>query len=529
MYWDISLHIDQGRDPGPLANPAHYLILVGLFGIFAAGFLAVVLPEAGERPGRGAVRISEGWYAPVGGLAMLATSAFALTGFPLDDVWHRLFGQDVTLWGPTHLMLIGGAALTLIGQAALLVEGGRESTERTSRLISALNRQRYSAICGGFLVGLSTFQAEFDFGVPQFRLLFHPVLIAVAAALALSSARIYAGPRGALMAAVYFIAIRGFVSLLVGPVFGETTPVLPLYLVEALCVEAAALAANPARRRWVFGALSGALVGTVGFLAEYGYAQFAFPTPWPSELLVQGAIVVPLAGIAAGVVGVFVGTALRAPRDGVTVSLPAWPAAVGVAAIAAVVAFGLQTNTADGIRADVTLADVSGPPARTVQATVKIDPPQAADDADQLSVIAWQGGGFDRQDLKRVREGVYRTTEPIPVHGSWKTLIRLHDGHSLAAIPVYLPEDSAIPAKEVPASRHFTREFITEKDILQREAKQGVAGGLALMAYGIVGGITLTLLLILGWTLQRITGGGSGRPPRQAATDAAVRAPVRMA
>ena len=29
MYWDISLHIDNGRDPGPLANPAHYLILVG--------------------------------------------------------------------------------------------------------------------------------------------------------------------------------------------------------------------------------------------------------------------------------------------------------------------------------------------------------------------------------------------------------------------------------------------------------------------------------------------------------------------
>src|SRR4051794_23584085 len=24
MYWDISLHIDNGRDPGPLANPAHY-------------------------------------------------------------------------------------------------------------------------------------------------------------------------------------------------------------------------------------------------------------------------------------------------------------------------------------------------------------------------------------------------------------------------------------------------------------------------------------------------------------------------
>ena len=45
MYWDISLHIDDGRDAGPLANPAHYLILFGLYGIFAAGFLAIVLPE----------------------------------------------------------------------------------------------------------------------------------------------------------------------------------------------------------------------------------------------------------------------------------------------------------------------------------------------------------------------------------------------------------------------------------------------------------------------------------------------------
>src|SRR3954453_16050820 len=57
MYWDISLHIDQGRDPGPLANPAHYLILVGLYGVFAAGVLAIALPK--ERPGKAAVRIKE--------------------------------------------------------------------------------------------------------------------------------------------------------------------------------------------------------------------------------------------------------------------------------------------------------------------------------------------------------------------------------------------------------------------------------------------------------------------------------------
>ena len=122
MYWDISLHIDDGRDPGPLANPAHYFILVGLFGIFAAGLIAIALPE--ERPSRVAVKIAPNWYASLGGIVLLVTASFSLAGFPLDDMWHRLFGQDVTLWGPTHLMLIGGAGLTLIGHAILMVEGG---------------------------------------------------------------------------------------------------------------------------------------------------------------------------------------------------------------------------------------------------------------------------------------------------------------------------------------------------------------------------------------------------------------------
>ena len=48
MYWDISLHIDNGRDPGPLANPAHYLILFGLFGIFVAGLLGDGAARGGQ-------------------------------------------------------------------------------------------------------------------------------------------------------------------------------------------------------------------------------------------------------------------------------------------------------------------------------------------------------------------------------------------------------------------------------------------------------------------------------------------------
>ncbi|MEA2478532.1 MAG: hypothetical protein QOJ07_454, partial [Thermoleophilaceae bacterium] len=75
MYWDISLHIDVGRDPGPLANPAHYFILFGLFGIFSAGFVAMVLPK--ERPSTTAIRISRDWHAPLGGVLICACGAFS--------------------------------------------------------------------------------------------------------------------------------------------------------------------------------------------------------------------------------------------------------------------------------------------------------------------------------------------------------------------------------------------------------------------------------------------------------------------
>ena len=73
----------------------------------------MVLPK--DKPSASAVRVAPGWHAPLGGVLICACGAFALLGFPLDDFWHRLFGQDVTLWGPTHLMLIGGASMTLLG------------------------------------------------------------------------------------------------------------------------------------------------------------------------------------------------------------------------------------------------------------------------------------------------------------------------------------------------------------------------------------------------------------------------------
>ena len=503
MYWDISLHIDNGRDAGPLANPAHYLILFGLFGIFAAGFLSMTIPR--EKPCPTAIRIYDGWHAPLGGVLMAAAGGFALIGFPLDDMWHRLFGQDVTLWGPTHLMLIGGASVSLIGQGVLLAEGTRtqgilRGEDRTGRVPLYLTIRR-AALGGGFLIGLSTFQAEFDFGVPQFDFLFQPMLIALAASIGLVSARLWGGKGGAIGAVVFFLVVRGFVSLMVGGVWGETTPHIPLYLVEALVVEGAG-ALLLTRRPLAFGAVAGVLIGTVGTAAEWGWSHIWMPLPWPSALLPEVLVVTVLAGLGGGLVGTFIGGALRVRPEpfphGARVVFP-----LAGLLVAGLIAFGLATSPQDGVSARVQLQDVPGGGPREVDATVTVDPPSAAADAKWLTTTAWQGGGLVVDRLERVREGVYRTNRPIPVHGSWKAEFRLHSGRSLLGVPVYLPNDPAIPAKEVPARATFERPFVRDKDILQREAKDGTAG-LTVLGYGIVLAITLSILALNAWALVRL-------------------------
>src|SRR3954469_25966829 len=414
MYWDISLHIDNGRDPGPLANPAHYLILFGLYGVFASGCLAIALPK--ERPGPGAIRIQRDWYAPVGGILIAACGAFALIGFPLDDMWHRLFGQDVTLWGPTHLMLFGGASMTLIGQAVLLHEGMSESRKagRGGETLPIVTSFRRVGLMGGLLIGLSTFQGEYDFGVPQFRFVFHPLLIAVAAALALVAARIWIGRGGALAAAAMFLAVRGGVSLIVGLIFGETMPALPLYLPEALLVEASAFALLS--RPLAFGPVAGLLCGTVGFAAEWPWTHLVFRLPWNSSLLPGGLICAAVAGVAGGAIGALLGLGLRGELPRPTLARAVLVAA-GVA-IAAVVANGLVTAAPAGERAAISLADAHD---GSAVVSARLSPADAAHDPAGRSVTAWQAGGqlvVDR--LESAGGGLYRGTRRIPLHGDWK-------------------------------------------------------------------------------------------------------------
>jgi hypothetical protein len=544
LYWDISLHIDNGRDAGPLANPSHYFILAGLFGIFSAGWLAIVLPR--ERPGPAAVRIRDGWEAPVSGVLMMACASFAMIGFPLDDLWHRLFGQDVTLWGPTHLMMLTGAAMTLLAIMGLLVEARLAGGERrgavpvipvvgrflaaplarvlTVLTVSRVRRLRLIAATGGLLAGLSIYQGEFDFGVPQFRLLFDPVLVAFAAATALVAARSLAGPGGALAAAAFFLVIRGVLSLIVGPLFGQTLPHFPLYLVEAVLVEAVALRIRPGRI-YPFALAAGALVGSLGVAAELAWSHVWRVHPWPLGMLAEAiALSLPVA-VAGALMGAFLAGALRGREE--MLRRRSWAAvAAAVVVVGAVVAHLLPTSV-PAATARATLTDAASPGGRQAHLTVRFSPSDAVERADWLETIAWQGRGrLHVAALERVGPGVYRTTEPVPVHGSWKSGLRFHRGAEMAAFPIFLPEDPAIPAAGVPAPRSFERPLRADRLILQRERKTDVPDWLWNGAAAIVLGMTLALLGLLGWGLVRIARAGAAARARAARPPASARSPA---
>jgi len=97
------------------------------FGVLAAETWAA---RRGQAP-RDSLRIaglvgSRGYHLAWWGIALTILAA------PIDDLWHRLFGIDVTLWSPPHLLGLAGAQINSI--ACLLIAreawpaGGRART-----------------------------------------------------------------------------------------------------------------------------------------------------------------------------------------------------------------------------------------------------------------------------------------------------------------------------------------------------------------------------------------------------------------
>src|SRR5207249_2846956 len=118
--------------------------------------------------------------------------------------------------------------------------------------------------------------------------LYHPVLIMLAAGIGLVAVRVLAGRGAALGAVVMFLALRGTLTLIISFGLGRSLFHFPLYLPEALLVEAAALWV-PRARPLRLAAVSGVLIGTVGLAAEWTWSHAWMPLPWHLSLLPEAA------------------------------------------------------------------------------------------------------------------------------------------------------------------------------------------------------------------------------------------------
>ncbi len=123
VSWDVQWHFLIGRDRTLI--PPHIMMLSGLILSALATLVAVLIETAWTRRDptlaqnntsfAGIFHSSFGSY--IAGYAAL----LAAIAFPLDQYWHSLYGIDLAVWAPFHIMIIGSAGMIPFGAAYMLI------------------------------------------------------------------------------------------------------------------------------------------------------------------------------------------------------------------------------------------------------------------------------------------------------------------------------------------------------------------------------------------------------------------------
>lgn len=212
--WDIQWHTNVGRDR--VLTPPHLLILGG---IALAGLisLALILRESYrtwrglDTHSDGSIRLLGVFHAPLGLVTAGSGALLGAIAFPLDDYWHTLYGIDVTLWAPFHVMII--SSMVMSGLGALYVQAAALHEIRpgwTQRLIQL----GFAALLAITLAALLLFlpQANVAEGLMQiggYDVVLYPVLVALALPLGLLTALLVTRQPGmATAVALVFLALR---------------------------------------------------------------------------------------------------------------------------------------------------------------------------------------------------------------------------------------------------------------------------------------------------------------------------------
>jgi hypothetical protein len=494
FYSDVAWHIALGRDK-KLFTPPHTAIVIGLGFIAISGILGIAtatVQKANVGFRIGSLRV------PWSMLPLLALGGAAVSGFPLDELWHRQYGIDVTMWSPTHMLMILGASFT--GLAAWLALGEAGVSPTTSPWA------RGSHVVAAFLtlLGLAASQGEFTFGVPQFQQLYHPVLVMIAGGFAFVAIRLVLGPWWGLGIAVANVALfSARISEGNGPVITRAGGV---YLATAVAVELAAFLVGTERRPR-FALAAGLGTATLGFAGEYWWNTGA-RQPWNTSLFAEVIVVVLLAAIGSAVVAAaFAGAVAGEPKG----LVPRRVAIAGGLAVLVSLVIPFPRQGGD-VTASIALERRGGEQAVV---HVTLDPPNAAKGAHWFQTSTWQGGTLVLSEMRSEGNGRYVSERPLPVYGPGKTLVRLHRGSQMLAVPVHLPADPEINAGEIPAVDR-TIAFRREGRYLMRESHGGPAW-FAVCIYSLLVLVACVWVAAFVFAAQRVPRRGPVDEPRDLA------------
>src|SRR5262245_12797118 len=117
--WDIQWHLTIGRDSFWI--PPHVMTYSGVTVLVLVSFGMLAWMSARGVPETATVRVlgltgTPGYHLAAWGIALTVAAA------PIDDLWHRLFGLDVTLWSPPHLLGLLGAVVNAAACAVIARE-----------------------------------------------------------------------------------------------------------------------------------------------------------------------------------------------------------------------------------------------------------------------------------------------------------------------------------------------------------------------------------------------------------------------
>ena len=198
-----------------------------------------------------------------------------------------------------------------------------------------------------------------------------------------------------------------------------------------------------------------------------------FQFPWPQDIWLESlAMTVPVA-VGMGLCGALFALGLQGRLPSPNVGRVIVVGSILVTGAAA--ANGLYATVPKDATASITTTQVGTDAEPEIMAKVSVQPADLIDDDPTwVQLTAWQGGTDDTKGvvthrLKRTGENTWESTQPVPVGGNWKTLLRVQDGRMLAGVPIFMPADAPLDVKEVPVEPKFTRDFVPEIEILQRE------------------------------------------------------------